>query len=778
MRRRSVAHRALQASALVLGALGVAAALLGAGALPLYYYVTADLPSVDKLDKLLNPQTGALLQPTRFYDRSGQELLASLQPSGAERVFIDAAESPFLAQAFVAASDPKFWTRTGLQLPNLDVGPQGIAEELAANMLLINEPDGWRKTLRAWLLGAAATERYGRQQILTWTLNSTTFGHWTFGAESAAHFYFGKAAKDLTLSEAAELAAVAQAPELNPMNAPELAKQFRGLVLAAMREQATITTEQLNAALAEQIAVFPATAPTSTAPDFTDFALQQLIVELGTKRVESGGLKVITTLDFDTQQDMAQLATASGKPTEVTILDPINGRVVAMFGPGATASHAPANLFTPFIYLSAFAQGYSPASLAWDFEDPVAANISANSFHGPVSMREALANNYQMPAATLVREIGASNIAQVLRAAGFSAFRTPQPEGDAQLQIQGGAHMSGLEDATALGVLSNLGTRAGKFSDGEVQPATLLFVSDENDKILLDWSHPDLEAAISPGLSYLVTDVLSDSSIRRQALNLGRLAAVEPAAATAKDGTWAVGYSPQRVVILWTQAKDSDAAIELWTALFNAAHRDLPIQSWQVPSGLSSVIVCVPSGQLPDEDCPATRRELFLSDSEPRELDTLYTRSAVNSLNGKLATVFTPQEFVEERLFVNVPREALPWALAAGIPILPEDYDPLPIAEAHAPIAILQPAPFSQVSGLVKLLGHVGANASSYDVQVGQGLRPTHWLQIAASDSPPSDDLLATWDASGLSGLWAIQLQVWDSAGNLRRAYMIVTINN
>ncbi len=756
----------------------MAAALLAVAALPFYYYVTRDLPPIDQLEQLLNPQTGALLEPARFYDRSGQELLLSLQPPTAMRRFIDAANSPFLAQAFVAASDPKFWTQIGSQLPNLGAGPQGLAEELAAKVLLTSEADSWRKTLRAWLLGAEATGRYSREQILTWALNSAIFGHWTFGVESAARFYFGKAAADLTLGEAATLAAVARAPELNPLDAPELAKQFRDLVLIAMRNQGTISAEQLNAALAEQIAVVPRAAPISVAPEFTNLALQQTIFELGTTPIERGGLKIITTLDYDTQQQMALLAKGNSGPTEVTVLDPVNGRIIAMVGPTATVSHAPGNLFTPFIYLSAFARGYAPASLAWDFEDPLTANLPANLFHGPVSMRAALANNYRMPTAALVTEIGASDIAQVLRATGFSSFHVPQPESEALRGIQGGAQVNGMETAAALGILSNLGTRAGKFSAGEFQPATLLFVSDENDKIWLDWSHPDIQAVISPQLSYLVTDVLSDSNVREHAVNLERPAAIEPATATGDRGTWVVGYSPQRVVILWTQAEDIAAGSELWAALFNAAHRDLPIQSWPVPPGLSSAIVCVPSGQLPDEDCPATRRELFTGGNEPREQDTLYTRAEVNGLNGKLATVFTPQEFVEERLFVNVPSDALAWAQAAGLAILPKDYDPVPVSDANAPNAILQPVPFSQVSGIVRLLGREGADFASYDVQVGPGLHPTQWLQIASSDAGATGDLLATWDTRGLSGVWAIQLQVWDSDGNLQRAYTIVTINN
>ncbi len=772
-RQKSLPQRALQVSALLLGVLGLAAALLAIAAGAFYNYVTADLPEVQDLETLLNPQTGSLLQATRFYDRSGQHLVLTLQPAGAERAFIDASDKSFLADAFVAANDAGFWEQSGFHWPTLNEGPHTLSEQLVAKLLLAGEPNGWRKTLRAWLLGAAASERYSREQILTWALNSVTFGHWTFGAESAARFYFGKAAADLTLGEAAMLAAVSRAPEINPVDAPELADQFEGLILVAMREQGAISEDELHAALAEQITIIAPTTPVSEALDFTDLALQQSIAELGEARIERGGLDVITTLDYLTQQEISAMASGN----EVTILDPINGRVVAMLGPVASR-HLSSSLLAPFIYLSAFAQGFSPASLTWDFASPNIANFSVTSYHGPVTLREAMVNNYTVPSETLVEEVGANNIAAVLRAAGFAAFRSPQSEALALMQIQNGAQVGGLEAAMAFGTLSDLGIRAGKKSGGELQPSTLLFISDEHDQILLEWSRPDIEVITSPELAYLVTDVLSDASVRGQSVTLGRPAALEPAGAATGEGTWAIGYSPQRVVVLWMQAEDEVAASDLWSKFFEAAHHDLPIQSWRVPAGLTSVIVCVPSGELPDADCPETRRELFLNGSEPRSTDTLYVRAAVNSLNGKLATIFTPDEFIEERLFINAPIEVQAWASAVGLPVLPTEYDPLPGLDVGATIVFLQPLPFSSVSGNVDLLGTVGAGAVSYDVQIGQGLRPTEWVQIASSDESPLGDQLASWDTSGLSGLWVIQLQVWDSSGNIERAYTIVTIEN
>lgn len=771
-RQRSLPQRALNVGAILLGVFGLAASLLAIAVVPLYSYAIADLPQVGELETLLDPQTGSLLQATRFYDRSGQHLLLTLQPPGAERVFVDGLDTSYLADAFVAANDPKFWDRGGFHWPRLNEGPSSLSGQLAAKMLLAGEPDDWRKNLRAWLLESAASEHYSREQILTWSLNSATFGHGTFGADSGAHFYFGKAAADLTLGEAAMLAALSRAPEINLVDAPDLARQFKDLVLVAMREQEAISEDELNAALAEEINIIAPSSPASAAPEFTDFTIQQLTEELGSARVERGGLDVITTLDYPTQQEIAALASGN----EVTILDPINGRIVAMLGSAVTSHHLSTSLLAPFIYLSAFAQGYSPASLAWDFAVPNTTSPSASSFHGPVTLREALSNNYGVPTQTLVDEVGTNNVAAVLRAAGFAAFRSPKPEAQALAQIQNGTQVGGLEAAMAFSTLSDLGIRAGKFSGGKMQPSALLFVSDEQDQILLDWSRPEIETITSPELAYLVTDVLSDSSVREQGPALSRPAALQPAVAETGEGTWAIGYSQQRVVVLWMKAEDEAIANDLWAVLFEAAHRDLPIQGWHLPGGLSSLLVCVPSGQLPDEDCPETRRELFLSGSEPRTSDTLFARAAINSLNGKLATVFTPDEFVEERLFLNAPLKIEAWAAAAGLPLLPADYDPLPGFNETAAIAIVRPEPFSSVSGTVDLLIRIGEGGVSYDMQVGQGLRPTQWIQITSSDEALGSEQLASWDTTGLSGLWAIQLQVQDASGALHRIYSIITV--
>jgi membrane peptidoglycan carboxypeptidase len=727
----------------VLFATSLVVAYVALVAAPFFSYISFDLPGAEELEVLLDPQTGELLQPTRLYDRNGQTILFTLEPPSAPRGFIAASDNPFLATAFIASTDPGFLDHGGF-LWAINQRPTTLAERLVANLLLADEPDGWLKNLRTRMLAGFATSRYGQQQILTWALNSATFGHWTFGVESAAQLYFGKPAADLSLAESALLAAVAQAPALNPFDAPELSIEYQRLVLVAMHEQGMISDSQFATALTEPLEFAPAPAETGQVTDFADFVISQLEVELGQTQIQRGALEVITTLDVTLQREIEAGAPAD---IETVVLNPSNGQVLALLGQ-ARATHPAERMLYPFLYLSAFAQGRSPASLIWDL--PEAEQSNPDLYHGPVSMREALANSYSGAAASIKEDLGA--VDSILTNFGFS-----------------GETYSVLDFATAYSVFAD-----GGFGETLGQTA-ILFVHD-GERLLLDRSQTQATSIISPELAFLVTDVLGDASVRSTGsltnVNFERPTAIQ--IEETEVGSWFVAYSPQRLVTTWEARPPSD----LGPAIFEAAHRDLPIQNWHVPAGLSSAIVCVPSGQLPDADCPATRREFFLSGNLPNTTDTLYQRIAINALTNTLATVFTHTEFVEESLYFQIPEDAQDWARAAGIPSVPSDYDSFPTVELDAPLIILNPKPFDFVSGTVNIFGRLPAEASSYDIQIGSGLYPSEWVLVAEGNRIPRSGALARWDTTGLSGLYAIQMQVWDQEGNLSRGYSLVTVTN
>jgi hypothetical protein len=181
---------------------------------------------------------------------------------------------------------------------------------------------------------------------------------------------------------------------------------------------------------------------------------------------------------------------------------------------------------------------------------------------------------------------------------------------------------------------------------------------------------------------------------------------------------------------------------------------------------------------LPTRDCPSVVSEIFLSGNEPTQSDTLFRKVAINRDTGLLATVFTPAHLVEERVFMRLPDDALEWAQSANIAIAPVDYDAIQVAPVNPGVNLSAPQMFAVVSGQVQIRGTAfGADFGSYRVLVGRGLNPQEWTAVGSeSIDPVENGLLATWDTAGLSGLYAIQLQVIHSDQRVESTVIQVTV--
>jgi hypothetical protein len=215
----------------------------------------------------------------------------------------------------------------------------------------------------------------------------------------------------------------------------------------------------------------------------------------------------------------------------------------------------------------------------------------------------------------------------------------------------------------------------------------------------------------------------------------------------------------------------------LWNALMQIASEDLPPEGWAAPSDVSLVNVCDPSGMLPTAECPNLVSEVFLNGNEPIQADNMYRRYAVNRETGLLATVFTLPQVIEERVYLVVPPEARAWAEGAGLEIPPANYDVIQAPRFDENVNLTAPALFSEVSGEAQIKGTAaGDGFLSYRVLVGQGLNPQEWLQVAEGSEPVTEDLLAEWDTSGLSGLYAVQLQVVRADQRVDTAIIQVTV--
>lgn len=804
-----------------------------------YADLTAGLPAVEQVEQLLDPGSGLFLQPTRVYDRSGKTLLLTLENPGIPRRYlkVDPAEpdrfSPDLVRVTIALTDPGFWSHPGFLWDNLTAPqPTTIAERLAADLLLSQEPSGLRKALRMRLLAAQLIYRYGRPKVLEWYLNSAYFGRLSYGAESAARLYLDRSASELTLAEAALLVPLTAAPALNPLDAPAAALERRDAALDLLLEMGTISSEERDRAQESrpQLRADPG-EPVSSAPAFTRLALDQAAQSVGRSRLERGGLRLITTLNQDLQNQtaclvQAQLSRLEGAPAaagceaarllptlansaplppglsaSVVLLNPVDGQVLALVGDTRRSGaapilqpHPPGALLSPLAAVAWFSRGYGPASLVWDIppagENVETVRLNTAAYRGPVRLRQAMANDILGPQAELIDRLGATYVWRLASSLGIPEL----VQENSSTALYDGQRASPIEVAAAYAVFAAQGTANGRraAAGGSPAPNLLLYIEDANGVLLLDASQPESQPVLSPTLAYLVHNVLADEPARWPSLGfpnpleIGRPAGAKTALSPDSRQSWAAGYTPQRLAVVWLGHEGNGVRLDprmtagIWHALIQYASRDLPPQDWAVPPGISRVSVCDPSGQLPTAACPSVVSEVFLNGNEPVSTDTLFRTVQINRETGRLATVFTPPALVEERVYMAIPPEARLWAEAAGLPIPPEVYDIIQPPEPSPDVRVDAPALFSYVSGQVEVRGSAaGPDFVSYRLQAGEGLNPQTWLQVGEeSRKAVENGVLGRWDTAGLDGLYALRLVVVRTDSRVETAILQVTVDN
>lgn len=831
----------------------------------IYAWVARDLPNPEALTNLLEPPDGLLLNPTRLYDRSGDHLILSLEDSSTSEsnyLFINKNSSrpipEVLVEATVAIAEPQFWNGLGFSLGGILQGTHPtIAQMLSDQLLLWDEPEGLRRSLRERMLAAQITASFGRDRVLEWYLNSADYGHLAYGADEAARLYLGKSATKLSLAEAALLAAVSDAPALNPIDAPASALERQRDVLDAMLRRGVISADEFQAAIKERLNLRKSISPLDDAsPAYTNLVIEDLSQIFSRERILRGGLKIRTTLDFDLQEQTlctreAQIArlvaetgtvqanpgseacqaarllptlslakplSDSGMQANVVVLDPATGEILAMVGsvqsgsdPAHTPGKPPGSAFSPFTYLTGFSRGFTPASLVWDIpsglpEDALGELASSGDFGGPMRLRSAMANDRLIPAARLFLQMGPANVLRTAQQLGLQSLALPEGRPAYDLLLDGG-EVTLLELSQAFGVFANQGVLTGRnavFLDQNnavIKPKTVLNVTNDWGETLLDCHELQLncqtqaQPVISAQLAYLITDVLSDEAARWPSLGhpnpleIGRPAGAKIGQVAGDKMAWTIGYTPDYVVGVWMGLEDASTselfspqwAAGLWHAVIQYASQAEPAVDWTIPAGISTVVVCDPSGMLPTSECPALVNEVFPSGSEPTQTDTLFRTFQVNRETGRLATIFTPPELIDERTYMVVPPEAADWAQQAGLPTPPETYDVLFAQEsASDDVQISSPEMFSKIKGEVTIQGRArGDDFAYYRVQIGKGLNPSSWLQVGADvRNPVSEGPLAVWDTSELSGLYALQLLVVDQNQNVKTTTVQVTVDN
>ena len=833
------------------------------------YYIdlTRNLPSVDILPTLLEPPNGILLKPTRLYDRTHEHVILTLEnpaAAGAQYLHLETNSQAgvnqalkYLVDATVAVNDPGFWKEPGYTLTGISEGTHStLAQQLISTLVLDAEPPSVKRNIRERMLAAQVTAQFGREKILEWYLNSAQYGEIIYGADAAARVYFNKSAEQLSLAEAAMLAAIAETPSINPVIVSQFLKDQQVLVIQKMLVYGFINAKEAQEALKENIQFQAQVGVHSIAPTYTGLVLMQLSLVLPLEHIYRGGFEIVTTLDYGLQlqavcASQAQLAhlmgvqeqvfTYDGTPCEaasllptipmamekpngdlsanVVILDPHSGQILALVGedgsgmfPAYPSGHPAGTILSPFLYLTAFTRGMSPATLLWDIpriNDNNALNIIMGginegisaSYHGPVRLRMAFINDYSGAAAEVLEQVGIENVWMTEKQFGINTLNLERASGRTLGDLYS-QQISLLESVQAYGILANQGVMAGHPDTESIagndqvvlNPGSILSVVGVDGQSWLDWTKPQVLPIVSPQLAYLTTDVLSDEKSRwpnlghPNALEIGRPAGAKVSLTSDANNAWSVGYIPQLAIGVWMgYSQDEVGGISaempagLWHALMQYASSQMSVQDFPVPTGINVVQVCDQSGLLVSPLCPGVVQEVFLSGNEPTQIDNLYKKFSINRETGLLATIFTPFNMVEEKVYQVVPPEAAAWAKEAGLPIAPDTYEniyaPPPTTED---VRFTQPRMFDHVGGQIKLIGSAqGESFSYYRLQVGKGLNPQQWIQIGeAVDNPVSEGLLGIWDTTGLEGLYIVQLLVVRQDKRVDQAVLQVTIDN
>ena len=748
-------------------------------------------------------------------------------------------------------------------------GGSSITQQLVKNVLI--DPSErtqltFDRKVKELVLASRISARYSKDQVLEWYLNTNFYGNLAYGAEAASQVYFGKPVGELTLAESAMLAAIPQSPSLNPIDNYQQAKERQKIVLDAMVAQGYISQQQADVAYASPLDIqAPEQRFNLLAPHFAIAARKQLEDMLGPDLVYRGGLVVYTTLDYPLFLEAecaarSYVARLSGKPPDtvipasdgsdcvaasylhpipaeeqgqdhhidnaaVEVIDEQTGEVLAMVGSldyynaaidgnynVAYAERQPGSAFKPFTYLTAFEQGYTPATMTLDVRtafdvgsnEPYVPENFDRQFHGPQSIRSALANSYNVPAVEVLNWLGVDNVIRTAHTMGINTLDKGRDQYGLSLTLGGGEVT--LNDLTyAYSVLGNMGVMHGRPTPDDrrrpgfrtLDPTLILRVEDNDGNILWEYGKGNTfssSSVVDPALAYLINDILSDDVARRpsvganSALELDRPAAVKTGTTNDFRDNWTVGYTPQLATGVWVGNTDNTpmtnmpailGAAPIWQAVMTYADQNLPVLTWPRPPDVIEMTVCQTSGLLPTPLCP-TRQEIFKEGTQPTTPDNVYQQYAVNKDTGLLATVYTPPDLVEERTYEILPPEAADWVRDTGLPQPPTAYDMLNAPAPSADAIISDPKPFSYVRGALVIQGTAtDASFQRYRLDYGKGLNPDHWQQIDTDHlSPVSNGQLGAWDTSALDGLYSLRLTVLRADNSIEQTVIQVTVDN
>jgi len=558
--------------------------------------------STMKIPDLSSFEDRRILQSTKIYDRTGEILLYDLHQDVKRTIIPFEDISRNIKNATIAIEDERFYSHFGIDIKGILravfvnikdgdlLGGQGgstLTQQVIKNSVLQNDKKLTRKIKEA-ILSIKLERVLTKDQILAIYLNESPYGGTIYGVEEATQSFFGKSAKDISIAEAAYIAALPQAPTyLSPYgNHRSDLDQRKNSVLEHMLGNNLITKDEYNVAKEEKVTFLPQAVTGIRAPHFVMYVKDQLVKQFGEEALAERGLKVITTLDYDLQQKAEEIVNrrslANAEKFKATnaglvAVDPKNGDLLVMVGSRdyfskdiegnfniTLASRQPGSSIKPFVYATAFSKGYLPNTILFDVKTQFSPACEAdspssespcyspnnynNKFRGPVSMRNALAGSLNIPAVKTLYLAGLKNTLKLAADMGLTTLNDPERYG--LTLVLGGGEVRLLDMTYAYGVFANDGLKA--------EPRSILKIEDNQGNSIYE-SQVSAKQVIDKNVALMINNVLSDNVARTPLWGANSIVYFPNRDVAVKSGStnnlrdaWVMGFTPNLAVGTWS----------------------------------------------------------------------------------------------------------------------------------------------------------------------------------------------------------------------------------
>jgi penicillin-binding protein 1A len=595
-----------------------------------------------------------------------------------------------MVDILLAVEDREFFDHWGMNMKRLFAavvtnvlqwkkayGASTITQQLA-RMLFLHRKKTIERKIKEALTAIKLERTYSKEEILQMYLNQYYFGRGAYGISAAAKVFFDKSAEELSINDCALLVGLLKAPSRFSADSTQQALRIRNNSLYSYYDWGKISREEYDSLKNLPMELKSPKEESGRAPYFTETIRQYLLSKYGEDELYSGGLRVMTTLNWDMQksaerevktkldsmQAIYQRNFSVNNPnytyaTYDTIGDHIfpkraykkvqaaavsinneNGDVLVMvggksfgeskFNRAVQALRQPGSAFKPFVYTAAMDNGYHPSDLFYD--SPIVLEIPGqkewrpqnidDEFMGEMTLRDGLRLSRNLIAIKLLQKLNPQQVIFYANKFGITTQLQPVPS----LAI-GTGEVRLIEITSAYTVFPNGGIK--------VPYRYITKIIDRYGNILEDNSVAPKEEVLSAQTAYVMVSLMQsvvDNGTGRATRSLGFMRPAGGKTGTSDDfcDNWFIAFTPQITTGVWVGFDDKTSigrnqtgsvnALPIWTAIMKVAHDTLPFWDFEVPDGISFVDICLKSGQLATDRCTDVRREVFKSDDVPTEI--------------------------------------------------------------------------------------------------------------------------------------------------------------